>query len=357
MTVYLFSTGSSRMDHLNLANFNQNALVCYEAINGSCWRMTRPLNVQISMFLGMAITILMTVMGNTLVIISIAHFKQLHTPTNRLILSLAMCDFLLGVFVMPLSSMRSVYGCWYLSDFMCKVHTGMDIMLSTASIFHLTCVSAERFCAVCSPLTYRSRFRSATVLFLVSASWLISAAFAYAMVFGELNLKGNKDFYESQVRCVGGCHVFFSHGSAVVTSMVSFFIPGIIMFGIYSRIYIVARSQARSINILANQMRTHHSKPGVFRYRTRKGTMTLAIIVGVFLICWTPFFLCNIIDPFVDYTISPGLIDALVWFGYLNSALNPFIYAFLYPWFRKALRIIASGEVFHRNSCRFQLYT
>ncbi|XP_060739373.1 trace amine-associated receptor 1b [Tachysurus vachellii] len=345
------------MDDLNISDFNQNALVCYESINGSCWRISRPLNVQISMFLGMTITILMTVMGNILVIISIAHFKQLHTPTNHLILSLAMCDFLLGIFVMPLSSMRSVYGCWYLSDFMCKVHTGMDIMLSTASIFHLTCVSAERFCAVCSPLTYRSRFRSATVLFLVSASWFISASFAYALVFGELNLKGNEDFYESHVRCVGGCHVFFSHGSAVVTSMVSFFIPGLIMFAIYSRIYIVARSQARSINILASQLRMHSPKPGAFRSRTRKSTMTLAIVVGVFLLCWTPFFLCNIIDPFVNYTISPLLIDALVWFGYLNSALNPFIYAFLYPWFRKALRIIISGEVFHRNSCRFQLYS
>ncbi|KAI5094602.1 trace amine-associated receptor 1, partial [Silurus meridionalis] len=315
------------------------------------WRISRPPYVQISMFFCMAITIMMTVIGNIFVIISIAHFKQLHTPTNHLILSLAMCDFLLGIFVMPLSSMRSVYSCWFLSDFMCKVHTGMDIMLSTASIFHLTCVSAERFCAVCSPLTYRSRFRSATVLLLVSASWVFSAAFAYAMVFGELNLKGSEDFYESNMRCVGGCHVFFSHGSAVVTSMVSFFIPGLIIFAIYSRIYIVARSQARSINILANQLRMHSPKPGVFRYRTRKGTMTLAIVVGVFLICWTPFFLCNIIDPFVDYAISPVLIDALVWFGYLNSALNPFIYAFLYPWFRKALKIIVKAQ----NSCLLEV--
>ncbi|KAG9282303.1 trace amine-associated receptor 1b [Astyanax mexicanus] len=349
------------MDYLNFSDYSMHDLsdihFCYSSTNGSCRRIVRPLNVQIFMFLTMAITILVTLTGNLLVIVSIAHFKQLHTPTNHLILSLAMCDFLLGIFVMPLSTVRSVHGCWYLEDLMCKLHTGMDIMLSTASIFHLMCVSTERFCAVCSPLTYRSRVRSATVLCMVSASWVISTVFAYTMVFSELNFKGAEAFYNSNVRCVGGCHVFFSRGSAVVTSMVSFFIPGLIMFGIYSRIYVVARGQARSIDFLTNQLRTASNRPGEFRYRTRKGTMTLAVVVGVFLICWTPFFLCNIIDPFIDFTIPPSLIDALVWFGYLNSALNPFIYAFLYPWFRKALRIIVSGEVFRRNSCRIQLYS
>ncbi|KAL6485490.1 hypothetical protein MHYP_G00048820 [Metynnis hypsauchen] len=349
------------MDYLNASVFSvhdpSDTPFCYDSINGSCRRILRSLDVKIFMFITMAVTILVTLTGNLLVILSIAHFKQLHTPTNHLILSLAMCDLLLGIFVMPLSAMRSVHGCWYLADFACKLHTGMDIMLSTASIFHLMCVSAERFCAVCSPLTYRSRVRSATVLFMVSASWIVSAVFAYTMVFSELNLKGAEDFYNSQIRCVGGCHVFFSRGSAVVTSMVSFFIPGLIMFGIYSRIYVVARGQARSIDFLTNQLRMASHRPGEFRYRTRKGTMTLAVVVGAFLICWTPFFLCNILDPFIDFNIPPALIDALVWFGYLNSALNPFIYAFLYPWFRKALQIIISGEVFNRNSCRIQLYS
>ncbi|XP_066534033.1 trace amine-associated receptor 1b [Hoplias malabaricus] len=266
----------------------------------------------------MAITILVTITGNLLVIVSIAHFKQLHTPTNHLILSLAMCDFMLGIFVMPLSAMRSVHGCWYLADIICKLHT---------------------------------------VLCMVSTSWVISAVFAYTMVFTGLNLKGAEAFYDTHVRCIGGCHVFFSRASAVVTSMVSFFIPGLIMFGIYSRIFVVARGQARSIDFLTNQLRMTSNKSGEFRYRTRKGTMTLAVVVGVFLICWTPFFLCNIIDPFIDFSIPPTLIDALVWFGYLNSTLNPFIYAFLYPWFRKALKIILSGELFHRNSCRIQLYS
>lgn len=333
---------------------NNKMDLCYEALNGSCGKYIQPYSIHIPMLIAVMLITFVTMIGNLLVIISIGHFKQLHTPTNQLILSLALCDFLLGLFVMPLSAVRSIQGCWYFGDFLCKLHTCIDITLSTASIFHLVSVSAERCCAVCRPLTYHSCIGFPTVLLMISTSWLIPAIFAYVITFFELNLQGGKDFYETHVRCVGGCHVFFSHGPAVITSLVSFYIPGFVIIGIYSRIYMVAQKQARSISHQLNQLRRSYSS-GSTRRQARKATITIAIVVGVFLVCWTPFFLCNILNPFIGYTTPPMLIDALVWFGYVNSTLNPFIYAFMYSWFRKAVRIIVTGEIFQNNSSRKQL--
>ncbi|KPP58082.1 trace amine-associated receptor 1-like, partial [Scleropages formosus] len=207
------------------------------------------------MFVSMGIAVLLTVSGNLLVIMAISHFKQLHTSTNGLILSLAVCDFLLGALIMPCSAMRSVHGCWFLGDLACKLHTSTDIMLSTSSIFHLSFISVDRYFAVCTPLAYRSTMNSTTTFVMAAISWLVPAIFAFGMIFSELNLKGSKAFYDTNVRCHGGCPVFFSQASAAFASMFSFFIPGLIMFGIYMKIYKVARSQARSIKGQTQQFR------------------------------------------------------------------------------------------------------
>ncbi|XP_020376265.1 trace amine-associated receptor 1-like [Rhincodon typus] len=340
----------------NLSEATETVQCCYEFVNGSCPKAARSNGLRFTMYIFMLLIIVCTLIGNMLLIISILHFKQLHISTNYLILSLATADFLLGCLVMPYSMVRSVEMCWYFGQLFCKIHSSSDIMLSTASILHLCFISVDRYYAVCDPLRYKIRITFSSVQMMIIVSWAVSAIFAFGVIFLKLNLKGMDEVYNNNFAYYGNCILIFSEISGLVASMVSFYIPGITMLCIYSKIYFVAKKQVRNINKIASQIQNiKNSKTRFAQNNERKAAKTLVLVMGVFLICWSPFFICNTIGGFVNYSIPPVLIDAFVWFGYLNSMLNPIIYGFFFSWFRKAVKIICKGQIFQPVSSRMDL--
>ncbi|XP_041662900.1 trace amine-associated receptor 1-like [Cheilinus undulatus] len=312
--------------------------LCYESRNTSCLRTIYPIPLRIALYVVLGSTVILTVCGNLLVTFSIAYFKQLHTPTNYLILSLAVSDLLLGVLVMFPGMIRTIETCWYFGDFFCKIYMSSDVTLCTASIINLSFISIDRYYAVCHPLLYRTRISTNAVFIMVLLCWTISPIIGFGMIFLELNIWGIEDFYYNHVVCEGGCVLFQSGVSGTLSSLISFYLPGIIMLGVYVKIFFVAQKQFHSIQNACSVKMSNKSQT--------KATKTLAIVMGAFLSFWTPFFVCNVIDPFISYSTPPLLFETLVWVGYFNSTINPIIYAFFYSWFRKALRLLTSGSIF-----------
>uniref|UniRef100_A0AC35F0J1 G-protein coupled receptors family 1 profile domain-containing protein n=1 Tax=Panagrolaimus sp. PS1159 TaxID=55785 RepID=A0AC35F0J1_9BILA len=68
----------------------------------------------------------------------------------------------------------------------------------------------------------------------------------------------------------------------------------------------------------------------------QKARFTLGVIMGVFLICWLPFFIVNIWRSLNPTLFSQRIFQIVTWLGYANSTANPVIYGIFNRDFRTA---------------------
>ncbi|XP_012712455.3 trace amine-associated receptor 1-like [Fundulus heteroclitus] len=325
---------------LNLSNFGinntavLNANPCYKIASYLPTETPMILCVFFNVFLGSVSAV--TVCGNLLVIISIIYFRQLHTPTNALILSLAVADLLVGALVFPLTMVFSISSCMYQENLFCKVRSSFDITLSTCSILNLCCISVDRYYAVCQPLAYRTKISSHVIVVMILVSWGVPAVVAISLVGFN------------RAECGQNCFFTVVLGKILIV-LITFYLPLLVMICIYLKIFIVAQRQAYSIHSLKNP-------GGSVSKMEKKATKTLAIVLGVFLLCWLPSFLCTTILTFSNAAQPGPLVEILNWLALSNSTFNPFIYALFYSWFRSAFRMIISGKIILGDFTNIKLF-
>ncbi|XP_026785876.3 trace amine-associated receptor 13c-like [Pangasianodon hypophthalmus] len=329
---------------------------CFPYSNVSCLKASYQVTTKTVLYFILLFAMTITILGNSVVIISIAHFKQLHTPTNILVMSLALVDLLLGITVMPFSMIRSVDGCWYYGEELCFLHSSFDMCLTGASIFHLISIAIDRYQAVCYPLQYPTRVTIPVAWLMAVMSWTASVVYSYTLLCSKANVE-KLDDYIASISCLGYCGLLFNALWAALDACMCFFLPCSVMFCLYARIFFISKKHARKIegvkqgrndvNLTKFSQRVKHEN---------KAAKTLGIVVGAFICCWMPYFLTSLLDPFINFATPLVLYDVFVWLGYINSTLNPIIYGLFYPWFRKTLYLIVTLKIFGSHSSDMKLY-
>ncbi|XP_049432663.1 trace amine-associated receptor 13c-like [Epinephelus fuscoguttatus] len=326
---------------------------CFPGSNTSCVKAHFSVGTKVALYLLFALGMLVTILGNSVVIVSVSHFKELHNPTNVLIVSLALVDLLVGVIVMPFSTIRTVQGCWFYGDDFCLLHTSFDVFFTTVSILHLICIAVDRQQAICNPLHYSRNITMPVAWVMVFASWALAAVYSFGLLYSKANSAGLED-YMASLNCLGSCNPVYNHLWGVLDSVISFFFPCTVMVCLYTKVFIVAKEQVKKINNMSN-CSDDRARDGLIKQSEHKAAKTLGIVVGAFIFCWMPFFIISAVDPHTGFSTPIVIFETFFWLGYFNSTLNPIIYAFFYPSFKRCFYCIVTLKIFASNSSTMTL--
>uniref|UniRef100_A0AAX7VR89 G-protein coupled receptors family 1 profile domain-containing protein n=1 Tax=Astatotilapia calliptera TaxID=8154 RepID=A0AAX7VR89_ASTCA len=293
----------------------------------------------------MVTLVVVIVLGNALVILAFKVDKSLRRQCNYYFLNLAISDFLVGAFCIPVYIPYILTGRWTLGRGLCKLWLVMDYLLCSASVFSIVLISYDRFLSVTRAVSYRAR-QSMThqAIINMTAVWVLAfVLYGPAIIFWELVVGRSR---VPKDECFA--EFYYSWYFLLSASMLEFFSPFISVAFFNLSIYLSIRR--RRLHSREAQLHLQASEPasaqgeGIplshnwgFGIKLAKIAKSLAIIVCVFAICWAPYTLLMIIRAACrGRCIQHHWYEVTFWLLWLNSAINPFLYPLCHSSFRRA---------------------
>ncbi|PWA24402.1 hypothetical protein CCH79_00011880 [Gambusia affinis] len=285
-----------------------------------------PLDLSRAVPVGMVLAsfIMFAIVGNILVILSVVCNRHLRTPTNYFIINLAMADLLLGTTVLPVSATLEVLGYWVFGRIFCDIWAAVDVLCCTASIMSLCVISIDRYVGVRYPLQYPMVVTRRRALLAMLGVWILALVISIGPLLGWKQPPSQDDTV-----CVITEEPFY----ALFSSLGSFYIPLAVILAMYCRVYVVAKRTTRNLEAGMMRDRAEDSNELTLRIhcrnqqihdlcppskaagggasagrgaltvkllkfsREKKAAKTLGVVVGMFILCWLPFFLVLPMKP------------------------------------------------------------
>ena len=304
------------------------------------------------------IVVIVGLLGNFIVVYAFIFYKKLRSNvTNYFVTSLALSDILTTGLVTSFHlDATTTDHQWTHGEFMCSLYTTMYLLAVPSSIMNLCAVTVDRYLVLKMPFRYNSLMTPRRAVLIICCLWV------YAIVWACLPVMGWKQDLPAVEN--GFCYFSSTKEYNVAVNVFNFYLPMIFMAAFWSLIFAIVRQHRkrfqrieRSLSLNTNESLNssngdvaHVSSPisPKMEKRERKrlrrnvrGSRYIGFIVILFYFCWFPYVtlslvanLCKTCSHYFDYELP----DAFLALGFLNSALNPFLYPFHDKHFKGAFK-------------------
>ncbi|MFH4981792.1 hypothetical protein AB6A40_008501 [Gnathostoma spinigerum] len=185
------------------------------------------------------VIIMMTIIGNCMVVIAIFSYRPLRKVQNYFLVSLAASDLCVATFVMPLHVVKFLAGGrWLLGITLCQAFTTADILLCTSSILNLCAIALDRYWAIHDPIKYAQKRTFKFVTLTIAVVWLLSVCISVPPIIGWNDWSGETQKTRCELTTDKAFVIFSASGS--------FFFPLVVMVIVYVKIFLSARQRIRS---------------------------------------------------------------------------------------------------------------
>lgn len=276
----------------------------------------------------LAITILIALVANAVVCLVIYKKPSLHTVINTFVISLCVSDFLNALLKMSTTLLSTVDRNWYPHWALCYITTPFGVLFGAASVFNLCAVAVNQYFVIVHAMRYPLLMTSSHARRVIMCLWISSFVISVPPVFWR----------ESKTICRSGAvskenkiseTVYFSALWIFVV-----IIPSILMLFSYCNIFLVAKKQILSMRTKSGVVQS--AAKG--RRKELRAAAVLALVGGVFILCWVPFFIVQTLLKFTTFKIDRIYFELFLCVMYSKSAINPFLFTFLNQDLKRAMK-------------------